>query len=217
MSWNPPSIRGKIWKSDCFHTFIDFCSSRVLYGAPFFQTHPTNRPFGIAQTTSRIFPLLPPPTTSILRASIIHTFFRYVTQAWAHRKILLLWIDDMPSWKILSLEEEIFVKYFPSTGISAIWMGKFFSSAESLLASFITNARDFIDMRVVLNWVWILWRYNRRKLCWVKKSGRIFQIELNYESVNQLKSWVGWMGWERIVKNINGRLTFLKKYIFLQK
>lgn len=27
-------------------------------------------------------------------------------------KFLLLWIDDMPSWKILSLEEEIFEKYF---------------------------------------------------------------------------------------------------------
>jgi hypothetical protein len=126
MSKNPSNIREREEGRRNMkkrHTFIDFCSSRVLMAFflphfPFLSLlpHPLFHSL-LRHTTSRIF--------FAAAASIIHTFFRYVTRAWAHRKffyeLLLLWIDDMPSLsshsKILSLQwhteeaEKIFGKY----------------------------------------------------------------------------------------------------------
>lgn len=72
----------------------------------------------------------------LLPASIIHTFFRHVTRAWAHRifyEFLLLWIGDMPSLEIFlhstppkTTQMKEYLKIFAQDFYAAaLWMKNF--------------------------------------------------------------------------------------------
>lgn len=165
MSRNP-SIRENMKKRLLPHFYRFLLVSGTLWRSLLFILTPKNRPFGIAQTTSRIFPLFFTPfPSSIFRPSIIHTFFRYVTQVWAHRKIFIVMDRRYAFMENFVARRRNVWEIFRSKDLAPIWMRNFLTQ-QKVYSEILLQMHEMYMNAGVLSRVGIFIALQPQKLCY---------------------------------------------------